>query len=133
MLKNQSMRIDLLKATTTAEKRNTDWVFLMASNPEVMDEKVQAWYVAQRDIILNQPAEGEPVAAASSPTPTTISTPDTSAASTSATPSPREEEPVIVIADDEPTVANAEEIAAIDEDPSFRHQQVLFKIAMSVI
>jgi hypothetical protein len=30
----------LLKDTTMAKKRNTDWVFLMAVNPEVMDEKV---------------------------------------------------------------------------------------------
>ncbi|KAM0918339.1 hypothetical protein ACQ4PT_008905 [Festuca glaucescens] len=84
-----------------------------------MDEKVQTWYAAHRDIILNQLEEGEPAAAASSPTPTPISTPDTSTLSTAATPSPPEEEPVIVIADDEPTVANAEEVAAIDEEPIF--------------
>jgi hypothetical protein len=70
MLKNQSVQINLLKATTTGKKRNTDWPFLMAENPEVMDEKVQAWYAAHRDIILNQLEEGEPPAAASSPNPT---------------------------------------------------------------
>jgi hypothetical protein len=32
---------------------------------------------------------------------------------------PPEEEPVIDIADDEPTVANAKEVAAIDEEPVF--------------
>jgi hypothetical protein len=96
ILKNQSVRIDLLKATTTTNKRNTDWVFLMAANPEVIDEKVQAWYAAQHDIIPNQLVEGEPAAAASSPTSTLISTPDTSTPSTIATPSPPEEEPVIV-------------------------------------
>jgi hypothetical protein len=29
MLKNQSVRIDLLNTTTTAKNRNTDWAFLM--------------------------------------------------------------------------------------------------------
>jgi hypothetical protein len=91
----------------------------MAANPEVMDEKVQEWYAAQRGIILNKLAEGEPAAAASSPTPTPISTPDTSTPSTAATPSPPEEEPVIVIADDDPTMAKAKDIATIDEDPVF--------------
>ncbi|KAK1645506.1 hypothetical protein QYE76_063311 [Lolium multiflorum] len=73
----------------------------------------------KRDIILNQLAEGDPSAIASSPTATPISTPDTSTPSTATTPSPSEEEPVIVIADDEPTMANSEEIAAIDEDSIF--------------
>ncbi|KAK1679240.1 hypothetical protein QYE76_040088 [Lolium multiflorum] len=119
MLKNHSVQIDLLKATTTTKKRNTDWTFLMAANPEVMNEKVHAWYASQRDIVLNQRAEGEPATAASSPTLMLISTPDTSAPSTAAMPSPQEEQPVIVIADDEPSVANAEEAAAIDEEPVF--------------
>jgi hypothetical protein len=119
MLKNQSMRIDLLKATTTAKKSNTDHAFLMEENPKVMDEKVHAWYAAQRDIVFNQLAEGELAVAASSPTPTPISTPDTSTPSTATTPSPPEDEPIIVIADDEPTVANAEEVASIDKEPVF--------------
>jgi hypothetical protein len=58
MLKNQSVQIYLLKTTTTAKKRNTDWAFLMVANPEAMDEKVHAWYAAHRDIILNQLTEG---------------------------------------------------------------------------
>ncbi|KAK1631908.1 hypothetical protein QYE76_006223 [Lolium multiflorum] len=91
----------------------------MVANPEFMDKKVQTWYAAHRDIILNQFAEGEPAAATSSPMLTPISILDTSTPSTAATPSPPEEEPFIVIADDEPTVANAEEIATIDEDPVF--------------
>jgi hypothetical protein len=41
MLKNQSVRIDLLKATTMTKKRNTNWTFLMVANPEVMDENVR--------------------------------------------------------------------------------------------
>ena len=70
MLKNQSTRIDLLKTTTKAKKRNTDWAFLMAENPDVMDDKVKAWYTAQRDMILNEFPEDQPATAASSPTPT---------------------------------------------------------------
>jgi hypothetical protein len=111
MLKNQSMRIGLLKATTTAKKRNMVWEFLMAANLEVMDGKVQS---LARHLL----EEGEPAAAASSPTPMPISTPDTFTPSTAATPSPPEES-VIVIADDEPTVANTEEVATIDEEPFF--------------
>ncbi|KAM0843032.1 hypothetical protein ACQ4PT_057977 [Festuca glaucescens] len=66
--------------------------------------------------MLNELTEGEPTAAASSPTPTSISTPDTLTPSTAATPSPPEEEPVITIAEDETTVANAEEVVTITED-----------------
>lgn len=109
MLKNQTLRIDLLKTTTTAKKRNTDWAFLMAANPEVMDDKVMAWYTAQRDMILNQiPA----TAASSTPsTPPMSTTADTSATS----PAPRgedftnaEDDPVINIPDD-PVITIAEE------------------------
>jgi hypothetical protein len=55
------VRIDLLKTTTTEKKRNMNWAFLMVANPEVMDEKVQTWYAAQRDIILNQLTDLHPV------------------------------------------------------------------------
>ena len=116
MLKNQTLRIDLLKTTTTAKKRNTDWTFLMAANPEVMDEKIKAWYTAQRDMILNQiPADQSATAASSTPSTPPMST----AADTSATsPAPRgedftnaEDDPVVNIPDDH--------VITIAEEPVF--------------
>jgi hypothetical protein len=53
MLANQSVRIALLKETSTVKKRNTDLAFLIGGN---VDEETRAWYDAHRQEILLPPS-----------------------------------------------------------------------------
>jgi hypothetical protein len=56
MLANQGVRIALLKATSTAKKRNTDLAFLISSNNGKMEKETRAWYDAHRQDILWPPS-----------------------------------------------------------------------------
>jgi hypothetical protein len=56
MLANQGARIALLKTTSAAKKRNTDFAFLIDNNDAAMDEETRAWYDAHRQDILRPPS-----------------------------------------------------------------------------
>ncbi|KAE8783832.1 putative methionyl-tRNA synthetase [Hordeum vulgare] len=46
-------RWSTLMIKTAAKKRNTDLEFMMRTDTSTMDEKVKAWYIVHRDLILN--------------------------------------------------------------------------------
>ena len=107
MMEKHDVKIELLKTNIEAKKRNTDLAFLMSADPTTMDDKVKAWYMSQRDLILNEipaptptptpPTEGS----ATKSTPSTVATP----ASSSQSPAPPSADSVVVqVEDDEPAI-----------------------------
>ena len=81
-MKNNAIKLDLLRTNVAAKKRNTDMAFLMgrADMLQSNDEKLKAWYLVQRGLILNE----LPTATPTTPTtPTTTRTPSPNDASTS--------------------------------------------------
>ena len=87
---NQGVKLDLLKTTTAAKKRNNDLAFLMGGDPQAMDPQVRAWFMAQRDAILTQMTPTTPVATPQAETATAADSaapPSSTAADSAAPPS----------------------------------------------
>ena len=79
LMKNNAIKPDLLRTNVAAKKRNTDMAFLLSGADMLQsnDEKLKAWYLVQRDLILNELPTATPM------TPTTTRTPSPNGASTS--------------------------------------------------
>jgi hypothetical protein len=78
MLANQGIQIALLKATSTAKKRNTDLAFLIGGNDDKMDKETRAWYDAHRQDILRPPSTASSSPSTSTPTAATPAADDAS-------------------------------------------------------
>ena len=79
LMSTSAVKLDLLRTNVAAKKRNTDMAFLMdgADMLQSNDEKLKAWYLVQRGLILNELPTATPT------TPTTTRTPSPNDASTS--------------------------------------------------
>ena len=85
-MKNNAIKLDLLRTNVTAKKRNTDMAFLMGGVDmiQIDDEELRAWYMAERGLILNQMRTATPTTPTTqAPAPTTTSTPSPNDTSTS--------------------------------------------------
>ena len=85
---NQGVKLDLLKTTTAAKKRNNDLAFLMGGDPQAMDPQVRAWFMAQRDAILTQMTPTTPVATPQAETATAADSAAPPSTTPTATPPP---------------------------------------------
>ncbi|KAE8789914.1 putative methionyl-tRNA synthetase [Hordeum vulgare] len=81
LMTKQDAKLDLLRTSVDVKKRNTDMAFLMGGgDTTTMDPQVEAWYLAERNLILN--LIPGPATTMSRPSATTSPTP------TMATPTP---------------------------------------------
>ena len=126
MMEKQDVKIELLTTKVAAKKRNTDLAFLMSADPAtIMDDKVKAWYMSQRELILNEipapiptpptmtptpPTEGStmktspPIAAPSTDSSVVVQAEDDEPASSPQIAAPSTDSVVVQVEDDEPAI-----------------------------
>nr|XP_020168005.1 uncharacterized protein LOC109753517 [Aegilops tauschii subsp. strangulata] len=92
LMTNSAVKLDLFRTSVAAKKRNTDLAFLMggANMLQSNDEKLKAWYMTERGLILNQlPMTATPTPAPTPPPPPSPSDDaSTTPSSTEAAPTP---------------------------------------------
>ncbi|KAE8793342.1 putative methionyl-tRNA synthetase [Hordeum vulgare] len=89
LMMKQDIKVNLLMTNIAAKKRNINLAFLMGADMATMDPQVKAWYLAERNLILNLMTG--PAAATTTTTPTQ-STASATTMPTASCPTPTGEE-----------------------------------------